>query len=547
MALPVSAQHEGHEGMIGWVPQELLERSVALRQGIGRVHAQVTTAVPQAQAFYDQGFAYLHSFEWIEAARSFHQALRLDPQMAMAYLGLSDAYLGLSDSPAAHAALLRAESLKEAATEAERRKIEIRGLLLAWLDSGGNMQKYFAYRKALTDAITSEPKDPWLWIQRGFADEGSPLAHGQNGGADTIAFYQTAISIAPDDFPAHHYLAHTFETIGRTQDALQQSEIYSRMAPSIPHAHHMVGHDLRRAGRTAEAIVEFERADELERSYYQAEKIPAEYDWHRVHNLSLLAMCHETLGQMKSAEKLLREAFAMPVYVDIAEFNRREWPEFLLGRHRYDEALAAAQQLTKSQWAMGRFAGHSVSARALLRLKRLDEAQAELRSAGRELEQLPTAVIAALPDAGLARAELLLQTGKQDEADQLFHRIVRDVRSVPGPDSWSQAVFQLQSIAETARESGDWGLAEFAGQQILEHDPSYAGGYFALGMAAEHRGAKSEERQQFARAEKLWQNADPDLPELAKMRQHLSAAREFFQDRDSFLSFRAVSLSPRAK
>jgi tetratricopeptide (TPR) repeat protein len=139
MALPVSAQHEGHEGMIGWVPQELLERSVALRQGIGRVHAQVTTAVPQAQAFYDQGFAYLHSFEWIEAARSFHQALRLDPQMAMAYLGLSDAYLGLSDSPAAHAALLRAESLKEAATEAERRKIEIRGLLLAWLDSGGNI------------------------------------------------------------------------------------------------------------------------------------------------------------------------------------------------------------------------------------------------------------------------------------------------------------------------------------------------------------------------------------------------------------------------
>ena len=437
MALPATAQHDAHEGMIGWVPQELLQRPVPLRQGVGAVHWKVTTTAPQAQAFCDQGLAYLHSFEWIEAARSFHQALRLDPQMAMAYLGLSDAYLGLSDSAAARAALLQAQNLKQSATEPERRKIEIRSLLVSWMDSGGNMQKYFAYRKAVSDAITSEPKDPWLWIQRGFADEGSPLAHGQNGAADTIAFYQTAIFIAPDEFPAHHYLAHTFETLGRTEDALQQSEMYARMAPAIPHAHHMVGHDLRRAGRTEEAIAQFQRADDLERAYYQAEKIPAEYDWHRVHNLSLLAMCHQTLGQMKSAEKLLREAFAMPVYVDIAEFNRREWPEFLLGRHRYDEALAAAQVLTSSQWAMGRFAGHSVSARALLRMKRLDEAESELNLAGRELEKLPTAVIAALPDAGLARGELLLQTGKQNEGDALFHRIAQDVRNVPGPDSWS--------------------------------------------------------------------------------------------------------------
>ena len=525
MALPVTAQHEGHESMIGWVPQELLQRPVPLRQGVGAVHWNVTTIAPQAQAFCDQGLAYLHSFEWIEAARSFHQALRLDPRIAMAYVGLSDAYLGLSDSAAAHAALLQAESLKETATEAERRKIEIRSLLLSWLDSSGNMQKYFAYRKAVSDAITSEPNDPWLWIQRGFADEGIPLAHGQNGGADTIAFYQTAISIAPNDFPAHHYLAHTFETLGRTQDALQQSEIYAHMAPSIPHAHHMVGHDLRRAGRTEEAVVEFRHADELEKAYYQAEKIPAEYDWHRVHNLSLLAMCHQTLGQMKSAEKLLHEAFAMPVYVDIAEFNRREWPEFLLGRRRYEEALAAAQVLTTSKWAMGRFAGHSVSARVLLRLKRLDKAQTELNLAGRELETLPTAVIAALPDAGLARAELLLQTGKQDEADALFHRIVQDVRSVPGPDSWSQALFQLESIAEGAREYGDWDLADFAAQQMLEHDPSYAGGYFALGLVAEHRKAAAEERQQFVRAEKLWQNADADLPELSKMRQLSSSTR----------------------
>lgn len=518
-AFRATAQHEDHQGRIGWVPQELLERPVPLRDGTGTAHSKVTTTVPHAQAFYDQGLAYLHSFEWIEAARSFHQALRLDPNLAMAYIGLSDAYLGFSDPVSARAAFDQAAQLASSTSisDGERRKIEIRRFLLDWLDSGGNLQKYFAYRKAVTDAINAAPDDPWLWIQRAFADEGVPQGHGQNGGVDTLAFYQAAIAIAPKEFPAHHYLAHTYETLGHTQDALRQSEIYARMAPAIPHAHHMLGHDLRRAGRTADAVAEFERAGQLEDVYYRAEEIPAQYDWHRVHNLSLLAMCYETLGQMKAAEKALREAFALPVYVDVAAFNRREWPEFLLARGRSEEALAATQDLIQSPWAMGRFAGHTVAARALVRLDRIPEAQSEVSLAERELEKMPVSIVAALPDAGLARAEVLLHSDKTDEADTLFHQIVRDVRKVPGPDSWSQALFQIESIATSARSVGDWNLAEFAAQQMLEHDPSYAGGYYALGLVAKHRGDTAAEREQFAHAAQLWDKADADLPERVRI------------------------------
>src|SRR5689334_7151835 len=55
------------------VPSDLLERPLTLRDGRGVVHESVSTASPQAQSFYDQGLAYLHSYIWIEAARSFHQ------------------------------------------------------------------------------------------------------------------------------------------------------------------------------------------------------------------------------------------------------------------------------------------------------------------------------------------------------------------------------------------------------------------------------------------------------------------------------------------
>jgi tetratricopeptide (TPR) repeat protein len=523
LAWPALAQHDGHDAnIVGWVPREILERPATLRQGIGVLHDPVTSSSPEAQAFYDQGLAYLHSFVWIEAARSFHQALRLDPKLAMAYVGLSDAYIGLADPAEARAALDRAQSLSSAVTEPERRKIEIHVLLLDWLGDS-DLQKYFAYRSAITAAIAATPDDPWLWIQRGFAEEGSPHAHGQNGGPDTIAFYEAALALASDEFAAHHYLAHTYETIGRPRDALAQSEIYVRMAPSIPHAHHMHGHDLRWVGRTEEAIAEFERADELEENYYRSENIPARFDWHHIHNLSLLAMCYETLGQMKSAEKVFREAFALPVYNDIAEFNRREWPEFLLNRGRYEEALAAAQELANGQWPMGRFAGHTAAGQTLLRLNRLDEARSELSLAEQELEHVPSSVATQLPDAGLLNAEILLRQGQTEKSDTVFRDVEKKIRAVPGPDSWSQALFQLNSIASIARDAGDWDLAEFTAHQMIEHDPSYAGGYYALGLVDEHRALQAGVREQFVQAEKHWSKADPEMPELVQVRQKLAA------------------------
>jgi tetratricopeptide (TPR) repeat protein len=512
-ALPVLAQHEGHEPKeaVGAVPRELLERPVALRRGIGKVHEVVTTSSAEAQAYYDQGLAYLHSFVWIEAARSFHQALRLDPSLAMAYLGLSDAYVGLQDMPTALAAFEKAQSVAAKASDRERARMAIRARQLDYLQDSGNLQKYFAYRKTLTDALAATPNDPWLWILRGFADEGTPTAHGQGGGVDTIAFYETALKLSPDNSAAHHYLAHTLENQGPLKEALEQSEIYVRMAPAIPHAHHMHGHDLRRAGRTEEAIQEFLKADELENEYYRAEKIPPELDWHHAHNLQLLGMSYEALGQLKAAEGAYQKAFSLPTYTDFADYNRKAWPEFLLDRGRAQEALAAAQELVNSRWAMARFAGHALAGRALLASNRVEEAKTELSLAERESEQISTAVLKSLVDGVLLRAEILLREKNWTQGNRLMEEVEKDVGAVPGPDAWSEALFQFEYIARFAREVGDWELAEQATQKMIQHDPSYAGGYFALGLVAEHQGDAPTAKQDFATAEKLWSKADAEL------------------------------------
>lgn len=510
------AQHEEHQpkNAIGWVPKDLLARSLPLRDGIGRLHEEVTTSSQEAQAYYDQGLAYLHSYVWIEAARSFNEAVRLDPGLAMAYVGLSDAYVGLLDFPSAVEMSEKAVALSAKVSERERTRISLRKLQMDYLQDSGEIKKYFAYRQALNDALVANPNDPWLWILRGFADEGTPTAHGQGGAVDTIAFYQTALRLAPDNFAAHHYLAHTLENHGPPEVALLESELYARMAPAIPHAHHMHGHDLRRVGKTEQAIEEFLKAEELEENYYRAENIPAQLDWHHAHNLQLLAMCYAALGQLKPAEAAFRKAFALPAYTDFADYNRKAWPEFLLDHGRAAEALQAAQQLIASQWPIARFAGHALAGRAQLALGNMEGAKNELTLAEQETENIHATVLKSLNDSVVLRGEIYLHEKNLADGNRLMTAVMKDIVAVTGPDAWSEALFQLEYIGRVARDSEDWTLAESAARATISHDPSYGGGYAALALVDEHAGNVTTAKQERATAERLWSKADSPLAAL---------------------------------
>jgi protein-disulfide isomerase/Tfp pilus assembly protein PilF len=539
-ATPVRAQHEGHETheVIGYVPQEILERPVTLRRGIGNIHDKVTTTSQQAQAFYDQGLNYLSSYVWIEAARSFNQALRLDPKMAMAYVGLSDVYVAMQDLPASEAALEKAKSLSLDLTKTERLRLEISAREVEFLQDKQNMQKFVAYRKAIYDALMGNPSDPGFWIQRGFADEGPIAGHGQTGDVDSLAFYEAALMVSPDNSAAHHYLAHTFENMDRNEEALEQSEAYLRLAPSIPHAHHMRGHELRRAGRIEDAIEEFSKANELENAYYHAEHIPPEYDWHRAHNLTLLATCHQLLGQMKAAEQLLRDAFSLAAHGDAAEFNRKQWPEFLLERGRFQEALEASQALANSSRATGRLVGHTLAGRSLVALNRTEEAESELALAKQEAPSIAGDPDRLLKYAEMLRAEILLAVGKSAEAVALMKQNEEELHGSPGPDARSYALFQLDYIARRAREKEEWGLVESTAREMVQQDPSYAGGYYELALVFDHQGDPSLATQQFRIAEKLWSEADKDLPELIWVHQETGLKQsELPQSRQEFLKY----------
>ncbi|HJQ23184.1 MAG TPA: tetratricopeptide repeat protein [Blastocatellia bacterium] len=509
-------------------PAELLERPVTIRAGTGAqtINDPVTTSSKEAQAFYTQGVAYLHGYVFIEAARSFNQALRLDPKLAMAYVGLSRAYAGLNVWEAARAAVDQAQALAPGASKREQLRIALRAKQLTAIADRGNMVKFSEYKKALDEALAAYPQDTELWLLRGNAEEDSAAGRGQRGGEASIQFYEKALQLVPDNIAAHHYLTHSCENVGRIPEALQHGEVYARLAFSVPHALHMYGHDLRRVGRVADAITQFRRADQLELDYYKAENIPPQFDWHHEHNLDLLATSYQHQGQMKEAERIMRQAFTIPSMQDTLEFNKKQWPQFLIARGRMQEALEAAARLSRSRSDIVRAIGFIFVSHAEMALNDLPAASAAAKSALREMQQMGSRATLVTPYMEALQGEFFLRTGEAEKGRGMLKQVVSKIRSERGPDAWVQALFRLEAIGAAARRAGDWELAETMARQMLDHDPAYAGSHYALALAAEHKNDNAVAIKEYAEAEKLWRNADADLPELQQARARLAVLRK---------------------
>jgi tetratricopeptide (TPR) repeat protein len=516
IALAQDGIHSGH-AHIGWISSEILNRPVTLRQGIGKIHEPVSTSSRQAQLFYDQGLAYLQSYVWIEAARSFHQALRSDPRLAMAYVGLSYAYSPM-DFVAATDALAKAQSLAISVPDRERRRIQIRDLQLKAMLDSRNSAAFTAFKQSLDDALTKFPADEQFLLLRGNAEEPNPFGDGQGCVIGAIPFFEKILQIDADNFAADHFLIHCYENSGRPTEALQYARAYVRLAPEVPHAHHMYGHVLRRTRGMLEAIAQFKIADASEVSYFKRNNFAPAIDWHHPHNLGLLASSYQFLGKIKEAEGYYRRAGALPPHSDFDAFNRKDLCEFLLDRGRYSEALDAAHTLVSSAFPLARATGHSLAGNALLGLNKLAEAAAELQLSEQQTATLPAdETPAARLYVAMLRAQILLAQGSP-EAQPLLQRIAKRINAENGADAWIQGLYELERINRAARSIGDWQVATQFANLMVERAPEYAGAHYAQALSAQHDGDTQRTSSEFALAAKAWAHADPDLPEMREAR-----------------------------
>ena len=503
------------------IPFDVLQRPVPLRTGIGLATEPVTTSSGEARAFHQQGLAQLHSFSWIDAARSFHMALRHDAKLAMAHLGLSFAFGGLASMQGAGEALERARALAADASPRERLRIALRGQQLQAFARSDDAALAAGYRAALDNALTAFPDDVELLLLRAQAEDesGTPRAGGLGG----VPFYERAMRAAPDQFAARHYLVHAYENAGRIDQALAEAAVYVKMAPAVPHAHHMYAHGLRRAGRTSEAIASFRQADELEQAHLKAENIALEYEWHHPHNQPLMAAAYRYVGQMQTARERLRSIFDVPAPLVPEELAKRDWPLLLLASGATDEGLKASQRLTAHQRPLLRAAGHLAAARIHMTGGQLKAAGLAADAALIELRAARPEAAALAPALRLVQGEFFLRSGDREKGRAMIRQGVGELRADLGPDGWSQTLFEIEALGRAARDIGDWALASELADIMRQHDPQYGGTSYAAGRVAEQRGDKAAAVKGYQETVERWKNADKDLRDLLDARQRLAA------------------------
>jgi tetratricopeptide (TPR) repeat protein len=157
---------------------------------------------------------------------------------------------------------------------------------------------------------------------------------------------------------------------------------------------------------------------------------------------------------------------------------------------------------------------------------KLPEASNEAKAALNELQMAGRKASFVGTDMSVLQGEFFLRTGQTEKGRLIIKQAMTRMRAERGPDNWTQALFQIEAIAKTAREIGDWDLAEYAAAQLKEHDANYAGTHFALGLVAEQKGDKTKAIEELQLAEKLWSDADKDLPELLQIKTRLAALKK---------------------
>lgn len=239
----------------------------ALMSGYGQTTWKITTASPDAQAFFDNGLNLAHAFAHKQATAAFAEAARRDPTCAMCLWGQAwsagpTINFTISDKDQAEQAALvaRAEALAANGPALERQMIA--ALKLRYEHGGGKGPGDLAFAKAMDDLAKAHPDDDVLavlaadaWmIPASLGDRKAYLPR-------AVDLLQTVLKRSPDDPAAIHFYIHATEMSGFGARAEPYADRLAGVAPSASHLLHMPSHTYYWVGRYEDAYASNAAAD----------------------------------------------------------------------------------------------------------------------------------------------------------------------------------------------------------------------------------------------------------------------------------------------
>lgn len=425
----------------------------------------------RAQPAFLRGVALLHSFVYEEAAESFREAQRLDPDFAMAVWGEALTYdhplWGSQDSAAARAALARlgetpAQRMARGGTPRERAYLSA---VEALYGAGDKSARHRAYESRMRELKETYPDDLDAAALHALAllTIRSHDATDLRTSVRAAAVAEEVLRNNPDHPGAAHYLIHAYDDPVLAPLGLPVARRYARLAPEAVHALHMPSHIFVQLGHWADMVASNEAAWTASKASVRRRGDPdSELDLHAVSWLHYgylqqgrydrATALSDSLQALFPAASRARGPRHVQVYLaavelqDVVETRRWETTPPAVKPERgapiFQAAVSAVRRGDRETVAAGLArqrqvidsigrAGGTVSAgtRSLARILagfdakvsgRNEEAVAALTEAATIEEDVPPVGPPVIPPARELLGELLLELGRPDEAVREF-------------------------------------------------------------------------------------------------------------------------------
>jgi len=513
------------------VPQANHADTVPLYKDLGSHHKPISTKVPGAQQYFDQGLRFVYGFNHAEAIRSFAHAATLDPSCAMCYWGIALAYGPHVNAPmdraggvAAYEAVQKALSLKSHASAHERAYIDALAQRYEADPPIDRARLDTLYSHAMAKVANSYPKDldaatlyaeslmdlrPWNY----WRPDGTPYP----GTTEIVRQLERVLSRHPQHPGACHYYIHAVEAVN-PKSAVPCAERLARLMPGEGHMVHMPAHIYIRVGRWNDAIQANQHAIHSDEVFIEGQHPVGVYPLaYYPHNIQFLAFASTMAGRSAQA---IEAAHTLTSKVNLDAARQVGMLQEMLPYHvltlttfgKWDEVLAQPlpPEDIRFSFAMTLYArgvAHAAKAEwaeaqdALDRVTAIDAATAE----GAEEKTALSIAVHALS------GEMATRRGDVESGITHFREAVKieDAGLYFEPPKWYYPI--RHSLGAALVKAGQSAEAEQVYRKDLQRFPENGWALFGLSQALRAQGKKDAAAAVDARLRKAWAKADVTL------------------------------------
>ena len=502
---------------------------------IGPYRRPVTTSSDEAQRYFDQGLAWMYSFNHDEAIRSFAKAAELDPDCAMAWWGISicegpnynDPVMTDERSGAAWSALKEAEARAASASPVERGLIEALAARYAfpWPEDRAALNE--AYAAAMEELLGRFPDDPEVGTLYGeslmvlrpwqlYTIDRLPEADT----AKITAALEAVLEKHPNNPGANHLYIHAVEPSLEPERALPAADRLRNQIPVSGHMNHMPSHIYVQTGDWDKSIVQNRAAMRRDTAYLERSPDQGIQHMYIVHNAHMLAYSAMMVGQETEAMEAARSMLPgvpeqmLPAVADFVDLWMSSVYDVQKRFGRWDAILAEPAPpetlpITTAIWRAHR-------AIAFAAKHEFEDAEAEYERFKEARDAFPedkmsgsdaTRRILEVSD-HFIRGEIALQRGQWDRAIAALEQAVEveDSLSYGEPPQWLQPT--RHTLGAVLLKAGRPADAEAVYLEDLERWPGNGWSLLGLSRSLRAQGKLEAAAAAEARYEAAWKGAD---------------------------------------